>query len=73
MLLYDLKEGQSGKLTALLFDTKLSERLRDMGFCEGETVSCVKRAAFKSPVLYRVKGSLVALRKSEALKIEVVL
>ncbi len=73
MLLYDLKEGQSGKLTALLFDTKLSERLRDMGFCEGEEIMCVKKAVFKSPVLYRVKGSLIALRKAEAEKIEVVI
>ncbi len=73
MFLYDLKEGQSAELKALLFDKKLSERLRDMGFCEGERVTCIKRAAFKSPVLYRVKGSLVALRKTEAQRIEAVL
>ena len=42
-----------------------------MGFCEGEKVTCVKRAVLNTPVLYGIKGSLVSLRKSEAIKIEV--
>ena len=73
MFLYELKEGQRAEISELFAEGEFSSRLRDMGFCEGEEIMCVKKAVFKSPVLYRVKGSLVALRKTEAEKIEVVI
>ncbi len=72
MFLYDLKEGQKAKISALSAGAEFAARLRDMGFCEGEEILCVKKSAFKSPVLYRVKGSLFSLRKCDALKIGVV-
>ena len=73
MFLYELKEGQRAEISELFAEGEFSSRLRDMGFCEGEEIMCVKKAVFKSPVLYKVKGSLVALRKAEAEEIEVVL
>ena len=73
MFLYELKEGQRAEISELFAEGEFSSRLRDMGFCEGEEIMCVKKAVFKSPVLYKVKGSLIALRKAEAEKIEVVL
>ena len=71
MLLYDLKEGQSGIISNINIDSAFAGRLRDMGFCEGERAVCVKRAALRSPVLYNVKGSNIALRKTDAVMLEV--
>ncbi len=72
MFLYELKEGQRAEISELFAEGEFSSRLRDMGFCEGEEIVCVKRAVFSSPVLYRVKGSMISLRKCDALKIGVV-
>ena len=71
MRLYDLKEGEAAVIERLALEESFAVRLRDMGFCESERVSCVRLAAMKSPVIYRVKGSLVALRKKDAERIDV--
>ena len=71
MLLYDLKEKQTARITKINAQQAFALRLRDMGFCEGEEVACLKKALLASPVLYRVKGSQIALRKVDAKRIEV--
>ena len=71
MLLYDLKEGQYAIIKKLNTESSFSDRLRDMGFCEGEKLRCVKKAVMGSPVLYFVKGAFIALRKSDAKRMEV--
>ncbi|MFR5876940.1 MAG: FeoA family protein [Eubacterium sp.] len=73
MFLSDMKEGQTGVISAVNFDNSFKTRLNDMGFCDGESVICIKRSVMSSPILYRVKGAGVALRKSDAKHIEVVL
>ena len=73
MFLSDMKENQRAKVVKNSICGGFGTRLRDLGFYEGEEVLCVKRAVFSSPILYRVKGSLVALRKEDAQKIEAAL
>ena len=73
MFLSELKENQSGVVEFCESETAFGRRLCDMGFRKGERVLCVKRGVFKSPIVYGVCGSLVALRKADADKIEVVL
>lgn len=73
MFLSDMKEGQVGVISAVNFDNAFKIRLNDMGFCDGEPVKCVKRSVMTSPILYIVKGAGIALRKSDAEHIEVVL
>ena len=70
MLLYELEEGAQAKIRSLGLEPSFASRLRDMGFCEGEAVTCIRIAAMKSPVIYRVKGTLVALRKRDAERVE---
>ena len=71
MLLSDLKEEQSGVVIHINASSAFANRLRDMGFNEGERVKCVKRAVLSSPVLYNTKSSNIALRCTDAAKIEV--
>jgi Fe2+ transport system protein FeoA len=66
MRLNELKEGRSAIITFIDAVPSFQKRLRDIGFCEGERVHCVKRAVLGSPVLYRVKGTLLALRKGDS-------
>jgi Fe2+ transport system protein FeoA len=71
MILSNMKEGQVGVISAVNFDDAFKIRLNDMGFCDGEQVECVKRAVMTSPIIYKVKGAGIALRKSDAKFIEV--
>jgi ferrous iron transport protein A len=41
-------------------------RLLDLGFTPGETVSVTQRAPLGDPLVIRVRGALLALRKREA-------
>lgn len=69
MFLSELKDGQSGVISSINADAAFSRRLAEMGFTDGETVRCICRSAFNSPILYGVKGSSVALRKSDAKRV----
>lgn len=71
MFLSDIKEGKTAVISGLHFNSEFKVRLRDMGFCEGEKVSCIKKALLHSPILYRVKDSSIALRRVDAGRIEV--
>ena len=71
MLLCDMKEKQSARIAEINAAEPFASRLRDMGFCEGESIVCVRKAVLTSPILYGVKGSQIALRKADARLIEV--
>ena len=66
-----LKEGQTGKITALLTEGALKRRLLDFGLIEGTKVLCLRRSPAGSPVLYRVRGTMLALRDTDGAKISV--
>lgn len=71
MYLSDVPVGSQAVISSLDFSPLFSKRLRDVGFCEGDDVTCVRRALLSSPILYYTKGSFVALRKSDAGRIGV--
>ncbi|MGN0528912.1 MAG: ferrous iron transport protein A [Eubacterium sp.] len=73
MFLSDMKAGQTGVISSLPDNDNFSVRLMDLGFCPGEKVECLNIALMKSPVLYRVKGTNIALRKCDARKVGVIL
>jgi Fe2+ transport system protein FeoA len=66
MLLSEMKAGQTAKISDINIDTVFAGRLRDMGFTDNEQVRCIRCAVLSSPILYNVKGSSIALRKSDA-------
>ncbi len=47
------------------------KRLMDLGFVPGTLVEVAVSSPFRDPTAYRVKGGLIALRKSQASKINI--
>ena len=51
--------------------TPIGRRLLDLGFVPNTPVLAIRRAPLGDPVLYEVRGTRLALRRSEAERIEV--
>lgn len=70
-LLSDQKIGFVGKIAGFVSDAFFLERLRELGFVEGEKIKIHTRAPFKDPLIVEVRGAVVALRLKEAQCIQV--
>lgn len=64
--LAQLKPGQSGEIASVDPGQLFCQRLRDLGFVPGSTVSVRRRAPLRDPMEYEVRNSRICLRKSEA-------
>jgi Fe2+ transport system protein FeoA len=71
MLLCELRIGQSAKVTALNNSEEIKERLNNIGLTKGVVVTLVRIAPLGDPMEIKVRGFYLALRNSEAEKIEV--
>ena len=69
--LADLKPGQSGIVTAVSGNGRLSCRLMEMGLVPGVTVQVLRKAPFGDPVQYRVRGVVISMRSAEAAGVSV--
>ena len=66
LTLAELRPGESACIAAVGGQPAIQERLRDLGFVEGERVRMVKTAPLADPAEYCVQGIDVGLRRSEA-------
>jgi len=66
MTLGEMPNHFEGSITKLEGDPSVVARLRELGFIRGEAVKVVGRAPFGEPILIEIRGSTVALRRSEA-------
>ena len=64
--LSDLKQGDEGVLDRLEVVAEVSERLMELGFLPGVRVSAGRAAPGGDPMVFRVDGSEVALRRATA-------
>ncbi|MCI6989510.1 MAG: ferrous iron transport protein A [Campylobacter sp.] len=71
MSLNDIKSGKSCKIKAINATDILGQRLLDMGFIEGTSITVMRQAPLKDPIELKIHGYLVALRRNEAKLIEV--
>ena len=69
----ELAKGAQGSVTAIHHkDSSIRQRLMEMGFLEGSRVEILHEAPFgKDPIAVRVRGALIAVRRSDALEIEI--
>ncbi len=67
----DLHAGQWGRIVEMHVAEETGQRLKDMGFVHGARIECVYGSPFGDPAAYFVKGTLIALRNSDAGKIGV--
>ena len=71
MNLTDLPIGTNAKVTAVNGDNQITKRLMEMGVVPGASVRMIKSAPFGDPLEIRVRGYHLAMRRSEADRIEV--
>lgn len=74
MTLGQLKKGQSATVVSIADTDELTQRLMELGLIEGSTVEVVHEAPFGGdPIAVRVRGSMIALRRAEANRVQVTL
>lgn len=71
MTLADLQPGQSAVLREIALPASVRQRLMELGFLRGSTVTLVRIAPLGDPLEIRVRGFNASLRRAEAAGIEV--
>ena len=69
--LYDLNEGEEGIILKIKGRGQFRQRLSEMGFVVGKRITVIKKAPLRDPIEYKIMGSHVSLRNSEAQLIEI--
>lgn len=69
--LSSLPEGEEARVRALRLSGGMRRRLQDLGLVAGTRVTCIQRAATGDPTAYLIRGAVIALRETDAARIEV--
>ncbi len=64
--LCDMKKNESAVIKKLNTKGELRQRLMDIGFVPGTKIQCVRISPFGDPKAYFVRGTVIALRNSDA-------
>jgi ferrous iron transport protein B len=72
MKLSELRTGESAVIVKALGYGGFRKRITEMGFVKGKMVEVLHNAPLEDPVIYRIMGYEVSLRRSEAAHIEVI-
>jgi ferrous iron transport protein A len=64
--LADLSPGTSAIVSTISGAGRIAARLMEMGFVPGAMVQVLRRAPFGGPVQYRVHGTSISMRPTEA-------
>ncbi len=73
MTLADMKENECGIISHINSECEIKRRLLDLGFIKGNEVRFERKNIFGSPIAFNIEGSVVALRKSDASEVGVIL
>lgn len=61
--------GQVATVLRVEGDDVLARRLHDLGLWPGTPVEVLRRAPLRDPILFRLRGFRLALRRDEALRV----
>lgn len=67
--LADLGPHEEGRIQAVIGTDTLAQRLAEIGFTPGQTVRMIRFAPLGDPMLIRLRGFSIALRRREAQRI----
>ena len=70
--LYSLSEGSYGRVSSLRNEGAMRRRLQDIGLIEGTEVLCIRKSPSGDPVAYLIRGAVIALRKEDEVKVDIV-
>ncbi len=71
MTLDQLTPGQECRVSDVSLEGAELQRLLDMGFIEGTLIKVIRNAPLLDPLDIEIRGYLVAIRRSEAMGVEV--
>lgn len=57
--------NEIGKITKLKVNDGLKRRLQDLGLIENTMIKAMYKSPLKDPTAYKVRGSIIALRKND--------
>ena len=72
MLLSELQTGERGVVVRVSGHGAFRKRIIEMGFIKGVEVTSILNAPLKDPIKYRIMNFEVSLRRSDAMKVEIV-
>lgn len=64
-----LPEGHSATVKAVCIDGAMRRRLFDFGLIEGTEICCLRQSSCKGPSLFWVRGTMLALRRTDSANI----
>ncbi len=64
-----LRPGESGTIDCLAISDAMRSRMRDIGLITGTPVVCVGRSPLGDPAAFRIRGAIIALRKTDCAQI----
>lgn len=70
MDLSGLEKGQRGVINSIDAQPELAVQLLEQGFTPGSSVRMISRGLFRDPIAFAVRGTTIALRRSEAVCIK---
>lgn len=71
MKLSELKVKESGKIIKIYSNSKMLNRLNNLGLISGAKVKIIRKMAFGGPTVISVKGYFLALREKDLRDIEI--
>ena len=72
MLLSELQSGERAVVVRVAGHGAFRKRIIEMGFIKGVTVEAILNAPLNDPIKYRIMNFEVSLRRSDAMKVEIV-
>ena len=66
-----IPENRSARIAALRLSGGMRRRLRELGFIVGTRIICLHRVSDGASAAYLVRGTVIALRRNDAERIEV--
>ncbi len=67
----DLKLGEKAVIRDIDNDHPSSHRILEVGFTPGQEIELVNKSLFNDPIALSIRGTIIAIRKSEAACIKI--
>ena len=71
LALSDLGKGKHGMVSAIDFVPPVQQRLRHLGIQLGEQVTVIRSSVANSPLMVRINGAYLMMRRQDAQHIQV--
>lgn len=71
MLLSQMKENEICKIIAIDENCALKNRLNELGLSKNQKIECKNIGLCRSPIAYQICSSKLAIRRKDAMNIEV--